>query len=425
MRRRLAVAAEKPEGLLNKLNHIIDRFLCQALRGEPALWEELPSNISAVELYDRCQHHGVSALLYHAMHHRPEWPGWPRKLRRELDEASKSGIAQDMLRAHHLQLLLTSLRQQGLRVILTKGEALAASHYTTPGTRARCDSDLFISITELMHVQQAVLDAGFEIHSPIYKSHQFTVTRMLDPSHNVRFDIHWRIQNAPRFARVLSFEEAYAGSAELAELGGTRGLNVIDALLLACIHRCGNERHDRDRLIWIYDIHLLLSSLTDSGRKDFAQKAVNRNVQKACWDGVCRAITSFHTAVPDQVQELLRAPELKQTWSRKYAESNLGLLVDDWQLLPNRQARLGLIRELFIPSSDALLNKYHKTSKYWLPFLYFRQILGGFTERLLLRDEDSEQIEQKEDWFACTVAETGGLAGRLVINAYSMIMGLP
>ena len=290
-----------------------------------------------------------------------------------------------MLRTHYLQLLLRSLRQHSVRVILTKGEAMAASHYTTPGTRARCDSDLFISIADLMRAQQAVLAAGFEIHSPIYKSHQFTVTNKLDASDTVRFDIHWRIQNAPRFARVLTFEEAYAGSVKMAELGGARALNAVDALLLACIHRCGNEQHDRDRLIWIYDIHLLLSSLTESGCKDFAQKAVSRNIQQACSDGVCTAVRLFHTVVPGEVQELLRTPGLKAKWSRKYAESNLGLLVDDWKQLPNTLARLALLGELFLHTGESLMRDYNKQKRWWIPVLYCRKIFCGLTLRISLR----------------------------------------
>ncbi|HLF32484.1 MAG TPA: nucleotidyltransferase family protein [Xanthomonadales bacterium] len=385
MCRCLALATEQPEGLLNTPNHIIDRFLCQALRGEPAPWEELPGNIAVDELNERCQHHGVQALLYHTMHMRHEWPGWPPGLRRELEIASKAGIAQDLLRAHYLQQLLNGLRQSRVRVVLTKGEALAASLYAIPGTRARCDSDLFIPIADLMRAQQVVHEAGFEIHAPTYKSHQFTVARKVDPSCTVRFDIHWRIQNAPRFARAISFEEAYAGSVELADMGGIRVLDAADALMLACMHRCGNERHDRDRLIWIYDIHLLISSLEELRLREFAQQAVNRNVQQVCLDGVSRAKELFHTHVPSEVLELLDSPEPKQTWSRRFAESNLGLLVDDWKKLPNRQARLGLLQELFMPSTEALMNKYHKTSKAWLPFLYLRQIVGGFKQRLLLR----------------------------------------
>ena len=385
MRRRLALASKQPERLLNSPNAIIDHFLCQVLRGEPAPWEELPGTIAADDLNERCRHHGVQSLLYHAMHQRPEWSGWPPQLQQELQAASKAGIAQDLLRSHCLQQLLNSLSRHRVRVILTKGEALALSLYAIPGTRTRSDTDLFIPIAGLMRAQQAVHDAGFEIHAPIYKSHQFTVTRKVDPTYAVRFDIHWRIQNSPRFARAISFEEGYANSVELANMGGIRVLDAVDALLLACMHRWGNERHDRARLIWIYDIHLLISSLPESRLREFAHKAVKRNVHLACLDGVSRAMELFHTSVPGEVLALLSSPEPKRTWARRFAASNLGLLVDDWQLLPDGRSRLNLLKELFLLSSDALMLKYHKSSKVWLPYLYFRQILGGFTQRLLLR----------------------------------------
>jgi hypothetical protein len=236
-----------------------------------------------------------------------------------------------------------------------------------------------------MRAQQAVHDAGFEIHPPIYKSHQFTVTRKVDPGYVVRFDIHWRIQNLPRFAQTISFEEAYARSVQHEQISGTRVLDSADALLLACMHRWGNERHDRDRLIWIYDIHLLVSSLDESQLREFTLSAVSRNVQQACLDGVSRARELFHTSVPGEVLEMLGSPESKRTLYRRFAESYFGLVVDDWRYLPNRHARLVLLQELLLPSTEALMQKYHKTSKYWLPYLYLRRVVGGFTERLLLR----------------------------------------
>ena len=177
MPRCLELAAEESERLLNDLNTSIDDFLCRTLRGEPSPWSALNAGTSPEEFLLRCQHHGISSLLYHAMQQQEEWQSWPQDLRNELEETNKGDIAQEMLRAHYLKKLLKGFSDLGVPCLLTKGEALANTLYPTPGTRTRCDSDLFIPIDGIGKATQAVANAGFAIVSPLYKSHQFTVRR--------------------------------------------------------------------------------------------------------------------------------------------------------------------------------------------------------------------------------------------------------
>jgi hypothetical protein len=231
---------------------------------------------------------------------------------------------------------------------------------------------------------QAALDAGGHIDSPIYKSHQFTVNLPASQNVSVNFDVHWRWLNHARFARVVSFDEAFAASVEVPGLG-LRTLDPVRALLLACLHRLGSEAHDPNRLIWIYDIHLLVNALNPQQLEEFAALAVARNAQAACLDGLLKANQDFGTYIPDSVREVLEQPEARPSLRRRIDESQLGLLLDDWNRMGNRASRLGFLRELFLPSGDALLQKYGKASRWWLPVLYVRQVLGGTLRRLMLR----------------------------------------
>jgi hypothetical protein len=381
----LELAAKTPQGLLIDLNPTIDELICRALRGGPSPWAELEPHVHTREFLERAEHHGVQALLYHRMRDREEWQAWPNAVRNGLEQASKAGVAQEMLRTHHLARVLEEFDRAGVRCLLMKGEALALSHYVTPGTRARCDSDLFIPPGDIEAAKQAVLDANLSILSQIYKSHQFTVNRAGDSFGVVQFDVHWRISNHPQFARAISFEDAFEASVNVPGMEKVRMLNSVDALLLACMHRMGNERHDRDRLIWINDIHALTTTMDIDELIEFAAKAVSLDVQAACLDGLSRSIACFSTPVPDRVIKILQSPELRSPFLVRIARSHLGLLINDWRILADRRSRLGLLRELFWPSSSYLLRKYDKNSKLWLPVLYVRQILGGAFDRLSLR----------------------------------------
>jgi hypothetical protein len=380
----LELAAEESERLLIDLTNSIDDFICQALRGEPAPWT-VPGNPNATEFLARCRHHGVVALLFHRMRNNPDWQSWPLELQQELEQASKAGAAHDLLRTHYLRQLLNALAAKDIPCITTKGEALAVSVYKQPGTRPRSDSDLFIRMGDIAGVRQTVLDLGYRVASTVYKSHQFTVVRPGDESYSIRFDIHWRILNSPRFARVLSFEEAFEGSREAPGMSPMRILNDSNALMLACMHRFGSERHDRDRLIWIYDVHELIMAMDSREFFRFAGRAVERSVQDVCLDAILKSEACFHTVVPPQVIAQLQTPGSKPSNSRRFTESHLGLLLVDWKELPNRQARAELLRELFIPPGAYLLHKYQKNNRLWLPVLYLRQWLGGVYDRLLLK----------------------------------------
>jgi hypothetical protein len=379
------LAAKKPTRLLNDLNTSIDDFLCRVLRGESAPWSVLDAKSSPEEFLLRCQHQGVSSLLYHAMQQQEDWLSWPAKVRSGLDKITKTDLAQEMLRAHHLQNLLNSFSDQGVPCLLMKGEALANTLYPIPGTRTRCDSDLFIPINAIGNACRSIADAGFAIISPIYKSHQFTVRKMGVGGDLFEFDVHWRLLNAPRFARALSFEEAYEHSIEVSGMESARTLNPLDTLLLACLHRVGSDSHDRDRLIWLYDMHLLASVFTPERHIAFADKALKLQVQAECLDGLRRSQACFVTDIPGEMMARLDSPEQQRSMSRRFQESNLGLLFDDWKCLPDRTARHALIKELFLPNSESLLKKYGKEGRRWLPLLYLRHILGGLTQRLMLR----------------------------------------
>lgn len=295
------------------------------------------------------------------------------------------GVARDLLRRHHLERLLQELGARDLPCLLLKGEALARGVYPTPGTRTRSDIDLFIRIADILAVKDLVEAMGYRVFPPIFKSHQFTVMRQDDASGSVRFDVHWRILNDPRFARSLSFEEAFSRSVPLADPAPARMLCSEDALLVACMHRFGSTRHDPDRLIWIADIHALASSMDRDALARFAGRTVEKQVQRECLDGLRRAQACFLTPLPGELLNQMSMGEGGRSGAGSFARSQLGLLLHDWRELPDRAARFGLLKELFLPSGQHLLRKYRKSSKLWLPLLYLRQIVGGIYERLRLR----------------------------------------
>jgi len=362
----------------------IDDFLCRILRGENPSW---PAGCGAdfqQSLLQRSHHHGVQALVFERARNDSAWGNWPERVREELTDALRMEAAFDLLRAHDVKIFLEELGRRGLPFLLTKGSALAHTHYPGSALRARCDTDLFIDFKDIGRVQTALTESGYSVIPPIYKSHQFAGVSRRHSEASVVFDIHWRILNAPQFARTISFTEALEQSVPVPGMGPCRTLSPVDSLLLACMHRKGSAQHDEDRLIWLYDIHLLVSAMAPEQLSEFAGKAVDRNVQAACLEGLRRTQLSLRTEIPVAVIDLLATAEPPAGMGRRYSKSNLALLIDDLRCLPDNRAKWGLIKELFFPSAESLARKYGKNKRQW-PLLYLRHILGGLSARLTLR----------------------------------------
>ena len=68
-----------------------------------------------------------------------------------------------------------------------------------------------------------------------------------------------------------------------------------DALLLACMHRVAHH-HDNERLIWLYDIHLLRERMSRDEHAAFWRLAAERRVVTICERSIALAEEWFARA---------------------------------------------------------------------------------------------------------------------------------
>jgi len=362
-----------------------DEFLCQVLRGEKPYWPENGGANFASSFLRRSKHHGVQPLIFDLAYRASLWANWPPAVRTQLADAVRGNVALNLLRAHRVKEFLEELSRRGIVFLLTKGEALARTHYASPDLRPRSDTDLFIAARDIQPVHRALLESGHQVLPPLYKSHQFTGIWNPQGEAVIRFDIHWRILNDPRFARLIGFNEAQTQAVALPGMGNCRTLDSVDTLLLACMHRKGNVHHDEDRLIWLYDIHLLVSAMSDRQLHQFTHKAVEKRLQVVCLEALYSARSRFHTEVPTEVEKALQTARLTETPSRRFMSCYLSLLVDDFRCLPDLRSKLCLLQELFFLSPESLLRRYNKESRFWLPYLYLERLLGSIMKWLSSR----------------------------------------
>ena len=184
-----------------------------------------------------------------------------------------------MWELRHQQVLTrvhAALADIGVQPVLLKGTALAYALYPDPMLRARGDTDIIIPSTERWRVHDVLTTLGFELDMGVsgefisYEaSYTFTAADM--GMHNI--DLHWRINNSELLSRLFSYDELLENAIHLPKLcPEALGVSPVYALLLACMHRATHKQnpyyvdgvayYSADRLIWLYDIHLLAKSLS-------------------------------------------------------------------------------------------------------------------------------------------------------------------
>jgi hypothetical protein len=195
-------------------------------------------------------------------------------------------------------------------------------------------------------------------------------------------DIHWRVSNPHLFAGIFEFDELAAQAQSIAELGtSARGLSDAHALLLACIHRVAH--HDAsDRLIWIYDIHLLVRAMDQTARSAFVKLAADKEVARVCADGIALSCERLHTpngaALARDLDACAHAAGDEPSARYLRADrSEASLLLDDLRALSGWGARFQLLREHAIPSPAYMRERYNARSARQLPWLYIKRAFRG------------------------------------------------
>src|SRR5678816_3932786 len=75
------------------------------------------------------------------------------------------------------------------------------------------------------------------------------------------YDVHWKLACPQAFAHLLTYGEVAAEAVPVSALGPhARRPSDGHELFIACVHRAAHHAGD-ERLIWLYDIHLMTERL--------------------------------------------------------------------------------------------------------------------------------------------------------------------
>lgn len=366
--------------------------MCGVLRGENPAWPDKENAALADVFLKRSEYHGVQALLYERMH---DAPGWPPALLQSLHQQATAGTMWELRHQQVVAEMLAALARIGIQPVLFKGTALAYSLYSSPALRTRGDTDLIIPLHERARVMDALTSLGFVrvLELGELMSYQACLTREVAGGGEHTLDLHWKINNSELLSRLFEYDELRRAALPLPALSpDTLAAGPVHALLIACMHRVGHKQSpyfvdgvahfSGDRLIWLYDIHLLALALTPPQWDELLTLAERKGLRAVCLEGIRQAQVCFATPIPAEVLAALARPSPVEPAAKYLSANHLRRRWLDLCALDGLPSKLRFVRELVFPPAAYMRARLPHARPDWLPWLYLLRAIGGLRKRV-------------------------------------------
>src|SRR3954451_10785444 len=333
------------------------------LRGESAKWPASATTDHATQLVESLEQNGLAPLVYSLF---SDWPA-----RSALREIAIRAAAGETSRLIDLRAVLEAFESSGIRVLIIKGTGLAYDIYASPELRPRGDTDLLIAESDLDSVRRILFAGGYT--SPLTSGDTLAVRQQSFTRGGHVYDVHWDVANSPVVRDALPFEELLSRAIPIPRIApNALAPSHVDALLLACIHRVVHH-HDIERLIWLYDIHLLREAMTAGEHARFWRMAADRGLVAICERSIALADDWFAAAPHDRAGDWLTDSERNRDEPSAafldHRRTRGALLNDDLKALTWR-GRLRRIRELALPPIGFMRQNFPSAPAAALPALY-------------------------------------------------------
>jgi hypothetical protein len=326
----------------------------------------------------------LPALLALARTHRVHLLVAPRLKRCGACEAllieARVEALRDAVRVRELARVIAALEADGVAPVVFKGAALALTHYQDSWVRPRLDADVLVAPSARARAAATLAALGYTrppMTAGRYVMHQEMHVRP-DPvvSEHV-VDLHWRLSNPNLLAGLPDHAELRARAVSVVVPDGAlRVASAADALVIACVHRAAHHAGSGE-LLWLYDIHLVASSLTAEEWVLAVRLARRAGVAAVVCDGLDLAARAFGEHAPATARTALATAghEASSVFLRTDLRPLDRLRADVAALGAAGGTRL--IAEHLFPPASYMREKYGVPNGALLPLAYARRIVRG------------------------------------------------
>lgn len=221
------------------------------------------------ELVDRAESHGLADVVIDAW----ERMGVPAD-HALVREATARRIARELDHAAHLATLRQiddAFARADLRAVVLKGVLFAERYYERPAFRGTTDIDVMIREMDIDRATRALADVGYhaseaESEARFRREHHHL---HFHHAHGPELELHFHAYRG--FGAVLRSDDLIVRSvAAPAALRALRVLSAEDELVYLAAHAAA---HRFGRLSWLYDLRLLVDSMTETELETAARRA--------------------------------------------------------------------------------------------------------------------------------------------------------
>jgi hypothetical protein len=217
--------------------------------------------------------------------------------------------------------------------------------------RPRCDTDIYINEKDLDRTASLLTGNSYQLSGlgkRTYSSKQFVAAIETMKNSFIHFDMHWKLSNRVMFRGTLPFEECLEKSQPVPNLGANaRALSLNDLMLHACIHRIAHGRNtESNRLIWLYDIHLLAGAMSENELENFPSVAREKSIGYLCADALEMCQSLFATDLPPGYLNELRENQRREPSAKLLQSSKLRWAWEDMQSLQGIRQKAIFAKEL-------------------------------------------------------------------------------
>lgn len=308
---------------------------------------------AAADLIRVALQHGMASVIAAA----PAAPdALPADALATLARHRRQAIAIDLLLSAENERLFAALT---LPLLVVKGAAMHR-YYGRPGLRPRCDTDLLVRASDAARAEEQLRDAGYEPEltsggTVVRSQSMWRRVDALGLAHTV--DLHWQLSNRARYSAAVSFDDLWSRAEPLGGRENVRVPSPADSLLIAALHLAGHH-DDFERLIWLYDIHLLVRHAGEVRSRD-------ARIDGIVTGAVARANALF---------------SLGTSAAASRSRHPLAVAAEDFRHTRGYGRKLQFVREHLLPPPPFMLRRYNVRSRAWLPALYVARAASGMAK---------------------------------------------
>lgn len=274
--------------------------------------------------------------------------------------------------------------------VVLKGGALAATVYDDIAHRPMSDLDLLVRRDDIAAWRDCLLQLDYELVSPemaggLAETLHYQLAFRGGPHRDVVIELHWNLVagegdwRTPDVGWFWQQTRDWPGVVDLSCPPALQ-LTTLAAILYGCAHAMLQHGDARTRLVWLLDIHRLVTTRPEASASGLDWRELVEQAQRFRWDAaVARALEQcvelFATPVPAPIlAELNRSASsrsLAHVVDKARVESSRAELVLRELGCLDASSRRHLLRAILLPTPEYVKWRYPRAGSLWpLAYLY-------------------------------------------------------